>query len=199
LERRSFVDNLRYFKFVGSKEQAKGYDKPRPKVGVIYSEEVKIAGIDVFWYAISIQDREINAEWQEVYVSDDARIVEAVNNFKLACPIEEHCKVESQTPIKTALRNAREKLAELEEKYSNNLPQKTFPPDAVTLDTYEGGKWYDVREVLPDERFDEMIFVELYSLEIKQAVWDDEDQKFIRVTGEVCDDVKEWRAYDLGE
>lgn len=33
------------------------------------------------------------------------------------------------------------------------LPQKTFPPDAVTLDTYETGKWYDVREVLPDESF----------------------------------------------
>jgi hypothetical protein len=165
------VDNLRYFKFVGSKVEASGYNKPRPKVGVIYSEVAEIGINGVFWYATTLSSA-ISAEWQEVYVSDDARIVEAVNNFKLACPIEEHCKVE---------------------------PQKTFPPDAVTLDTYEGGKWYDVREVLPDERFDKVIFVELYSLEVKQAMWDDKDQKFIRLTGETGDDVKEWRAYDLGE
>jgi hypothetical protein len=152
LERRFIVDNLRWFKFVGSKEQASGYDKPRPRVGVIYSEEVKIGGIDVFWYAISIQDKEIKAEWQEVYVSD----VEPV-------------------------------------------PQKTFPPDAVTLDTYVDGMWYDVREVLPDERFDKVMFVELYSLEVKQAMWDDKDQKFIRLTGELCDEVTEWGAHQLGQ
>lgn len=145
------MDNLRYFKFVGTKSQASEYDKPRPRVGVIYSEDAEIGAAGVFCYATSIQDKEINAEWQEVYVSD----VEPV-------------------------------------------PQKTFPPDAVTLDTYVGGKWYDVREVLPDERFDNRLFVELYSLEIKQAVWDDKDQKFIRMTGETCDEVKTWRAYDLG-
>jgi hypothetical protein len=146
------VDNLRYFKFVGTKVEAKEYDKPRPRVGLIYSEEVKIAGIDVFWYAISIQDKEIQAEWQEVYVSD----VEPV-------------------------------------------PQKTFPPDAVTLDTYEIGKWYDVREVLPDERYDKVMFVQLYSLVVKQAMWDDKDQKFIRLTGDLCDEVKEWRPHQLGQ
>jgi hypothetical protein len=142
LGRRFFVDNLRYFKFVGTKLQASGYSAPKPKVGVIYPEEPYI------------KDRAFlfEEEWQEVYVSD----VEPV-------------------------------------------PQKTFPPDAVTLDRYVGGKWYDVREVLPDEGFDKLIFVELYSREIKQVVWDDKDQKFIRLTGETCDDVKEWRAYYLGE
>jgi hypothetical protein len=143
------VDNLRYFKFVGSKKQASEYNKPRPKVGVTYSEVAEIGINGVLWYATNLSAA-ISAEWQEVYVSD----VEPV-------------------------------------------PQKTFPPDPVTLDTYVGGKWYDVREVLPDERVDKLIFVELYSLEIKQVVWDDKDQKFIRLTGETCDDVKEWRAYEL--
>ena len=136
------MGNLRYFKFVGSKQQANGYDAPRPRVGVIYPEE-PYTGDRACLY---------ESEWQEVYVSD----VEAV-------------------------------------------PQKTFPPDPVTLDTYVGAKWYDVREVLPDERYDGWMFVELYSLEIKQAEWDDKDQKFIRLTGEVMDDVKEWRAKVLGE
>tara|TARA_R110000822_G_scaffold151685_1_gene290842 strand:+ start:898 stop:1332 length:435 start_codon:yes stop_codon:yes gene_type:complete len=92
--------------------------------------------------------------------------------------------------------------AEWQEVYVSDVepvPQKTFPPDAVTLDTYEGGKWYDVREVLPDERFDKVMFVELYSLENKQVVWDAKDQKFISLTGEVCDDVKEWRANILSK
>jgi hypothetical protein len=186
------VDNLRYFRFVGTKVEAKEYDKPRPRVGAVYPEDHNIGGCRLVTFATSI-----GKEWQEVYVIDYA-IGVTVNNFKSACPIEEHCKVESQTPIKTALRNAREKLAELEEKYSNNLPQKTFPPDAVTLDSYVGGKWYDVREVLPDERFDGGIVVELYSLEIKEAKWDDKDQKFMNISGEVMDDVKEWGAYDLG-
>jgi hypothetical protein len=151
LGRRFFVDNLRYFKFVGSEFQASGYNKPRPKVGVIYSEVAEIGINGVFWYATTLSSA-ISAEWQEVYVSD----VEPV-------------------------------------------PQKTFPPDAVTLDSYVGGKWYDVREVLPDERFDGGIVVELYSLEIKEAKWDDKDQKFMNISGEVMDDVKEWGAYDLGE
>ena len=175
------MDNLRYFKFVGSKKQANEYEKPRPKVGVIYSEDAEIGINGVFWYATTLHSA-IRAEWQEVYVIDYA--------IGVTVP---------QTPIKTAIRNACEKLAELEEKYSNNLPQKTFPPDAVTLDTYEGGKWYDVREVLPDERFDKVMFVELYSLENKQVVWDAKDQKFISLTGEVCDDVKEWRANILSK
>jgi hypothetical protein len=150
LGRRFFVDNLRYFRFIGNERQGNAYGDKVVQGNIYPSDFMVSSRSNVLDYSTAIGFYE--AEWQEVYVSD----VEPV-------------------------------------------PQKTFPPDAVTLDTYVAGKWYDVRGVLPDERFDKLIFVELYSLEIKQVVWDDEDQKFIRLTGETCDEVKEWRAYDLGE
>ena len=92
--------------------------------------------------------------------------------------------------------------AEWQEVYVSDVepvPQKTFPLDAVTLDTYEGGKWYDVREVLPDERFDGKLFVRLTCDTVRLAVWDNEDEEFIGRTGDILDTVMQWRANILGK
>ena len=77
------------------------------------------------------------------------------------------------------------------------VPQKTFPPDPVTLDTYVGAKWYDVREVLPDERFDDRLYVLLRCKAVRHAVWDNEDEKFISIAGDILDHVVQWRANKL--
>lgn len=171
------MDNLRYFKFVGNERQGNAYGYKVVQGNIYPSDFMVSSRSNVLDCSTAIGFYE--AEWQEVYVSD--------------------VEPESKTPIKTAIRNACEKLAELEEKYSNNLPQKTFPLDAVTLDTYEGGNWYDVREVLPDERYKGNLFVRLSCNTVRLTVWDNEDEKFISRTGDTLDTVMQWRANILGK
>ena len=70
--------------------------------------------------------------------------------------------------------------------------QKSFLPDAVTLDTYESGKWYNVKEVLPDESVEGRILVAMWDESLRQAVWDDKDERFIGIIGDTLDDVACW-------
>ena len=76
--------------------------------------------------------------------------------------------------------------------------QKTFPPDAVTLDTYETGKWYDVEEVLPDERFDGIIIecrLKGFRYVTNVRVWDNDLQGFTSCFTKVPEEeVTEWKA-----
>jgi hypothetical protein len=77
--------------------------------------------------------------------------------------------------------------------------QKTFPPDAVTLDTYETGKWYDVREVLPDERFDGVRVEVSRGGMTDRAKWSEKLGGFVKnnpfsLLLDYLDDVNYWKA-----
>lgn len=78
------------------------------------------------------------------------------------------------------------------------LPQKTFPPDPITLDTYETGEWYDVREVLPDESFHrELVTVKYLDGVVSTIFWDELLNGFASLGAELLiDDVKEWMVYE---
>jgi len=167
---------MRYFKYVGSGHLASDYDKPRPKRGVIYPENHKISGENAGYYATNVGlYLTLREEWQEVFVYDEEQnITDEHTSRKFKAGV---CKMVD---------------GEIEVFVSETI--KSFPPDAVTLDTYESGKWYDVRKVLPDESVTGRIFVGMWDEAIRQAVWDDKDERFIGIIGDTLDDVALWRA-----
>jgi len=62
---------MKYYKYIGSKEQAKEYNKKRPKKGKVYSEEDMISDLPVKeWTNVKDNWEDVSYEWEEIALTN---------------------------------------------------------------------------------------------------------------------------------